>query len=81
MGVENSILVRLRFGEPGSTQAPPPRISRSIYNLNLITLKSQNLENSKVVIIIIIIIIIILVKTESTLSDLIFWLNEWVLCL
>ena len=73
MGVENSILVRLRFGEPGSTQAPPPRISRSIYNLNLITLKSQNLENNKVVIIIIIIIIIIiLVKTESTLSDLIF---------
>ena len=70
MGVENSILVRLRFGEPGSTQAPPPRISRSIYNLNLITLKSQNLENNKVVIIII--IIIILVKTESTLSDLIF---------
>ena len=75
MGVENSILVRLRFGEPGSTHAPLPRISRSIYNLNLITFKSQNWENNKVV------IIIILVKTESTLSNLIFWLNEWVLCL
>ena len=68
MGVENSILVRLRFGEPGSTHAPPPRISRSIYKLNLISLKSQNLENNKVVII----IITILVKTESTLSNLIF---------
>ena len=34
MGVENSILVRLRFGEPGGTRAPPPRISRSIYDLN-----------------------------------------------
>ena len=32
MGLENSILVRLRFGEPGGTH--PPRISRSIYNLN-----------------------------------------------
>ena len=31
-GVENSILVRLRFGEPGDTH--PPRISRGIYNLN-----------------------------------------------
>ena len=32
MGVENSILVRLRFGEPGGTH--PPRISGSIYNFN-----------------------------------------------
>ena len=31
-GVENSSLVRLRFGGPGDTH--PPRISRSIYNLN-----------------------------------------------
>ena len=32
MGVENSILVRLRFGERGGTH--PPRTSRSIYNFN-----------------------------------------------
>ena len=32
MGVEHRILVRLRFGVPGGTH--PPRISRSIYNLN-----------------------------------------------
>ena len=32
MGVENSILVRLRFGEPGGTH--PPRIYRNIYNLH-----------------------------------------------
>ena len=32
MDVENSILVRLRFGESGGTHSP--RISRSICNLN-----------------------------------------------
>ena len=32
MSVEDSILARLRFGEPGDTH--PPRISRSIYNLS-----------------------------------------------
>ena len=30
IGVENSILVKLRLGEPGGTH--PPRISRSICN-------------------------------------------------